>query len=1184
MDEFSYLTEILKQRVLILDGAMGTMLQRRHLTEADFRGDRFKDHACMLAGNNDILSLTRPEIIADIHRQYLEAGADIIETNTFSSNAISQADYQLEGIAQEMSEAGVRIAREAADAFMKEHPERRCFVAGVLGPTNRTSSMSPDANNPGYREVTFDRLVSIYMEQTESLIRGKADLILVETAFDTLNVKAALFAIENIFQQQGTRLPIMVSVTLSDASGRTLSGQTLEAFWNSISHANLFSVGMNCALGAAELRPHIRELSSLAPDIYISCHPNAGLPNAFGEYDVTPEQNAEIVGDFVRQGWVNIVGGCCGTNPDFIRAIAEKVQGVSPRKLAPREHVTHLSGLDPLTITPSMNLINVGERTNVAGSKKFLRLIQEGQFEEALSVARHQVENGAKIIDVNMDDGLLDAKKSMHDFLNLIGSEPEIARVPVMVDSSNWDVIETGLKCLQGKGVVNSISLKEGEEVFLDHARKIRRYGAAVVVMAFDEKGQAVTLERKIEICTRAYHLLTEKAGFPPEDIIFDPNVLTIGTGMKEHDNYAVWFIEAVRYIKKNLPYAKTSGGISNLSFAFRGNNVIREAIHTVFLYHAVQAGLDMAIVNAAQLGVYEDLDPEFRKLTEDLVLNRTDQASEKLLKYVETKGQTVSAKGKEDTDAWRKLPVKERLSMSLVKGITDFLEPDIQEISGLYPDPVKIIEGPLMDGMKRVGELFGAGKMFLPQVVKSARVMQKAVNILTPLINDSSSLKSQTKKKVLMATVKGDVHDIGKNIVGVILKCNHYEVIDLGVMVPCEDIINAAKEHKVDAIGLSGLITPSLAQMEHVAEEMQRAGFKIPLIVGGATTSDVHTAVKIAPLYDYPVVHVSDASLISNVLENLFNHRNHPVYVRELRIKQAELRKEYEEALARRVLIPIEQARANAFKSAPDYVPVKPAFEGIREFTPSIEELLPLIDWTFFFHAWEIRGHYPQILEKPEALELFNDAQLLVKKMISENRIHPKGVLGFFPAYSQGDSIVICDKYILPTWRQQIPQPEGEHNLALADFILPKGRTPDWIGALAVTAGTGIGELAQQFHDEGDDYNSILTKTIGDRFAEAFAEYVHQKAREAWGCPNDPERGIRPAPGYPSSPEHSQKELIFKLLEVPQRVGITLTESYMMNPASSVSAWLFSHPQAQYFDVAAIGDDQKAQMVSGQW
>lgn len=1175
MKDFSYLTDILKQRVLILDGAMGTMLQRRHLEEADFRGERFAKHDRALKGNNDILSLTRPDVIADVHRLYLEAGADIIETNTFNSNSISQADYGLSDLASELSQAGARIARQTADAFMSKHPERRCFVAASIGPTNQMTSMSPDANEPGKRTVTFDDLVRVYTEQVEALIRGGADLLLVETVFDTLNAKAALLAIENVLEAQKKSLPVMVSVTLSDASGRTLSGQTLAAFWNSISHAPLFSVGINCALGAEDIRPYVEELSRLAPDTYISCHPNAGLPNAFGEYDETPEHMARVVGDFARQKWVNIIGGCCGTNPDFIRAIANTVQGMPPRTLKERPHVTSLSGLEPLWITPELNLVNIGERTNVAGSAKFLKLIRAGDYEQALTIGRHQVENGAQIVDVNMDAALLDSEGAMKEFLNRMAAEPEIARVPVMIDSSNWNVIEVGLKCLQGKGIVNSISLKEGETVFLEHARTIRRYGAAMVVMAFDEQGQADTLERKNTICTRAYKLLTEQVHVPPEDIIFDPNVLTIGTGIAEHDNYAVWFIECVRYIKTHLPYAKTSGGISNLSFAFRGNNRVREAIHTVFLYHAVQAGLDMAIVNAAQLGVYEEIEPAFRELVEDLVLNRKPNAAEQILKYAETMQQSTTSGTAEKKDTWRSLPVGERLSATLVKGNSEFIEQDIHEILPLYPTPLRIIEGPLMDGMKQVGALFGSGKMFLPQVVKSARVMQKAVDVLMPLIADNPDAKNtQKKRKILLATVKGDVHDIGKNIVGIVLKCNHYEVIDLGVMVPCETILKAAQEHQVDAIGLSGLITPSLAEMEHVANALQQAGFTIPLIVGGATTSPTHTAVKIAPQYDFPVIHVADASLISNVLENLFNPRLRYNYVQTLRQTQAIECQHFEDQQAARKLVPLAEAQANCFRSAADYIPPKPAFTGPRILEPSFETLIPFIDWSPFFHAWEIRGRYPGILKNPAAAELFADAQKAIQHIVSEIKKPqdgPRGVLGFFPAYSQGDDIHISGKngtVTLPTQRQQIQKKTGEPHLALADFIQPQNGQADFIGAMAVTAGRGIVALTKQYKDAGNDYQAILTQSIGDRFAEAFAEYAHQQARTYWGFGEDKKRGIRPAPGYPTCPEHLQKKILFDLLDATPLTGMTLTESYMMQPVSSVCAWIFSHPQSKYFAV----------------
>lgn len=1185
MSDFSSLQTILKERVLILDGAMGTMLQRSSLREEDFRGERFSEHPYSLAGNNDLLSLTRPDVIADIHRQYLEAGADIIETNTFNANRISQGDYHLADLAKELNRAGAKIARQTADQFMKEHPGRQAFVAGSVGPTNQTASLSPDALRPGYRAVDFDRLVEVYQEQFEGLMEGGVDLFLIETVFDTLNAKAALFAAEEVFSRTGKRLPLMISVTVADASGRTLSGQTLEAFWNSVSHADLFSIGINCALGAKEIRPYVEELSRLAPNVYISCHPNAGLPNAFGEYDQTPEEMARIVEEFVRKGWVNIVGGCCGTHPGFISAIAGAVKGIAPRQLREHSHRTRLSGLEPLNFLSGMNLINIGERTNVAGSAKFLRLIQNEEYEEALAIARHQVENGAQVIDINMDDALLDGKKAMRDFLNLVASEPEISRVPVMIDSSDWGVLEAGLKCLQGKGIVNSISLKEGEEIFLEHARRVRRYGAAVVVMAFDEKGQADTLERKVEICTRAYHLLTEKAGIRPEDIIFDPNVLTIGTGIEEHDDYAVWFIEAVRYIKKHLPYARTSGGISNLSFAFRGNNPLREVIHTVFLYHAVQAGLDMAIVNSAQLGVYEEVEPELRNLVEDLVLNRKPNSGEALLKYTERVQQQSAHKEKAE-ESWRDQPVRERLALSLVKGNAEFIEGDLKEVLPEFSSALQVIEGPLMEGMRRVGELFGAGKMFLPQVVKSARVMQKAVSFLMPLILAASSGPGaqKKKKKILLATVKGDVHDIGKNIVGIILKCNHYDVVDLGVMCACEGILKAAREHQVDAIGLSGLITPSLAEMAHVASELQEAGFKVPLLIGGATTSSMHTSVKIAPQYDPPVVHVQDASLVSNVLENLFNPKLRYSYVEELRKRQERERQQFEIREASRKLTPIAEARANRFRIDPDYVPPTPSLLGTRVFTPTVEELSRWIDWTPFFHSWEIRGSYPKILEEPGANELYRDAQSILQKMSAEGWVKPRGVLGFFPAFSRGDNIIISGKYLLPTLRQQMLKKADQPNLALADYLEPEGGKPDFIGALAVSPGEGVLKLAEWYRSEDDDYYAILAQSVGDRLAEAFAEYIHAQARQIWGFPDEPERSVRPAPGYPACPDHTQKKLLFQLLNATELAGMTLTESCMMCPASSVSAWIFSHPQSTYFSVGPIGKDQNDLLEKGSW
>lgn len=1176
MSKLADIKKLLQSQILLLDGAMGTMIQRYSLKESDFRGERFQNSPIQLQGNNDLLSINRPDVIKAIHRQYLEAGANIIETNTFNSNRVSQSDYGLQDIAHEIARAGAAIAKETVNTFMAEHPERQCFVAGILGPMNRSASISPDANKPAERAITFDELVNAYKEQAIALLEGGADILMVETVFDTLNAKAALFAVDELLTElnKTDEIPVMLSVTFSDASGRTLSGQTLEAFWNSVCHSNLLSIGMNCALGAHEIYPHLKELSKLARNLFVSCHPNAGLPNAFGEYEETPEEMAKIIEQFATEGLVNIVGGCCGTSPDTIRAMAERIRGKQPRKLSDAETITRLSGLEPLNITKNINLVNIGERTNVAGSAKFCKLIQTESFNEALSIARHQVENGAQIIDINMDAALLDSVHSMKTFLNLIASEPEIARVPVMIDSSNWEVIETGLKCLQGKGIVNSISLKEGEEVFLEHARRIHKYGSAMVVMAFDEKGQATTLERKIEICTRAYKLLTGKANIPPEDIIFDPNILTIGTGIAEHNNYAIWFIEAVRYIKKNLPYAKTSGGISNISFAFRGNNLIREAIHTVFLYHAVKAGLDMAIVNSAQLGVYEQIEPKFRELVEDLVLNRTPNASENLLKYAEE--MTISSTHEQKKqDAWRELPAKERLSLSLVKGITDYLDADLKELLGQYNTPLKIIEEPLMDGMKQVGELFGAGKMFLPQVIKSARVMQASVDKLLPFMQDTpeTSRNSQNKKKILIATVKGDVHDIGKNIVGIVLKCNHFDVIDLGVMVPCEKIVQAAKKNQVDAIGLSGLITPSLTEMEHVATELQKAGLNVPLIIGGATTSPTHTAVRLAPLYDAPVVHVADASLISGVLENLFNPAKKFDFIQKHRQKQKELCQTFEYNRIKKKFITEEQANANRFVSAKDYVPAKPAWLGVRRYLPSIQELIPLIEWSPFFHTFEIRGRYPDLLEKPAAKELWDDAQKLLVQL-QTSKITPKGVLGIFKAACEGNDILIekanGSPVKIPTMRQLIPQPEGKSNLALADFILPKdnnGDFQDTIAAFAVTSGLEIKDLSESFSENNDPYNSVLTKALGDRLAEAFACYIHQKTKEIYGICEEA-RSIRTAPGYPSCPDHQQKIPLFDLLDAQINTGIELTESTMMNPVNSVCAWIFTHPQAKYFDV----------------
>ncbi len=1187
-----------RSRIVIIDGAMGTMIQTHKLDEAAFRGKQFAAHAHDLKGCNDLLCITQPEIVAGIHRQFLEAGADIIETNTFNSTSISMADYKLESLAYDLNLAGARVARRAVEAVMQQTPDRPRFVAGAIGPTNRTASMSPDVNNAAFRAVTYDQLVEAYTDQVRGLMDGGVDLLLCETVFDTLNLKAALFAIDQYFERTGRRVPVMVSVTITDRSGRTLSGQTVEAFWNSISHMPLFSVGINCALGAKEMRPYIEELARIAP-VPISCYPNAGLPNAFGGFDETPQIMGGDLRDFASQGWVNIVGGCCGTTPDHIRAIAEAVRGCPPHVPPKPEPYTRLSGLEPLTIRPDMNFVNIGERTNVTGSPKFAKLILAGQYEEALGVARQQVEGGAQIIDVNVDEGMLDSKAVMEKFLHLVASEPEIARVPIMIDSSNWSVLEAGLKCVQGKTVVNSISLKEGEEPFLRQARLIRRYGAAVVVMAFDEAGQADTLDRKVEICTRAYKLLTEQAGFPPQDIIFDPNILTVATGIEEHNAYAVNFIEATRRIKATLPHCKVSGGVSNISFSFRGNNVVREAMHAAFLYHAIKAGLDMGIVNAGQLAVYEEVPKDLLELVEDVLLNRRPDATERLVAFAES----VKQRGKTaaEEDAWRKGTVEERLAHALVKGIVDYIEADVEEARQRYERPLHVIEGPLMAGMNVVGDLFGAGKMFLPQVVKSARVMKKAVAYLLPFMEaEKQKLGNyQAQGKVLLATVKGDVHDIGKNIVGVVLGCNGYEVTDLGVMVPCEKILKTARELDADMIGLSGLITPSLDEMVHVAGEMAREGFQVPLLIGGATTSKAHTAVKIAPAYPQPVVHVLDASRAVGVVSQLISRDQRTVFVEKTRQEQDQIR-EAHRTKTTKPLLTLEQARAR--KPQFDWRTVdipKPSFLGAKTLEAfPLEQLVPFIDWSPFFHTWELRGHYPQILDDttvgPKAKELFADAQRLLKEIVAGKLLTAKGVYGFFPANAAGDDIEVYEddsrrivRTVFHTLRQQSKKPADQPNLALADYLAPtaEGRA-DYLGAFAVTTGIGLDGLCARFEKDHDDYHSIMAKALADRLAEAFAECLHQQVRKEWGYGRDERlsnedlikeryRGIRPAPGYPACPDHTEKRLLFDLLEVKRQAGIVLTESYAMMPASSVSGLYFAHSDARYFAVGKIGRDQ---------
>jgi len=1192
------LDHLLSQRILFLDGAMGTMIQRHKLEEADFRGELFRNHSRPLKGCNDLLCLTRPEIIEEIHREYLEAGADIIETNTFNATSISMADYGLESIVYDLNKAAAELARRACDTITAANPDRPRFVAGSIGPTNRTASLSPDVNNPGYRGVTFDELVTAYTEQIRGLVDGGADILMPETTFDTLNLKACLFAIEQFFDERQIELPVMVSVTITDQSGRTLSGQTVEAFWNSISHARIFSVGINCALGADLMRPYVEELSRIAP-VYISCHPNAGLPNEFGGYDQTPEYMAELLKEFADNGWINIVGGCCGTTPDHIRSIAGTVRNSPPRVRPTIPELTRLSGLEPLTIRPDSNFIMIGERTNITGSKKFARLILSGDFDGALAVARDQVEGGANILDVNMDEGMLDGEKAMTTFLNLIASEPEISRIPIMIDSSKWSVIEAGLKCVQGKSVVNSISLKEGEEKFLEHARLLRRYGAAVVVMAFDEEGQATTVERRVEIAARSYRLLTEKAGFSPTDIIFDPNILTVGTGIEEHNDYAVAFFEATRQLKQMFPLAKVSGGVSNVSFAFRGNDVVREAMNSAFLYHAIQAGLDMGIVNPTQLAVYEEIDKELLEYVEDVLLNRRPDATERLVDFAET----VKQRGKVVTkdEAWRRGTVEERLSHALVKGIVDYIDQDTEEARLKYPTPLDVIQGPLMDGMNIVGDLFGAGKMFLPQVVKSARVMKKAVAWLLPFMEAEKAAAGgeQTRGKILLATVKGDVHDIGKNIVGVVLGCNNYEIIDLGVMVPSEKILETARREQVDMIGLSGLITPSLDEMVHVAKEMQREGFTIPLLIGGATTSSKHTSVKIAPHYKQTTVHVLDASQAVGVVGNLIDPRLKPAFDEKNREIQERDRKAFA-ARQQKTLVPYAKACEHRFQTDWQTVRIdRPAFFGIRVLDDyPLEQLVPYIDWSPFFQTWELRGKYPQILEDatvgPEARKLLNDAQRLLQEIISQKLLTAKGVYGFWPANSIGDDIVLytdesrqTELTRFHTLRQQWERKGTTEYRALADYIAPldSGRF-DYLGAFAVTAGLGTDQLVARFQQDHDDYQSILAKALADRLAEAFAEALHKQARDDWGygaeesLSNDDliaekYRGIRPAAGYPACPDHTEKRILFELLDAEKNAGITLTESFAMYPAASVSGLYFAHPEARYFSVDRITRDQ---------
>ncbi|WP_210441599.1 methionine synthase [Vibrio crassostreae] len=1190
---------LLKQRILLIDGGMGTMIQDYKLEEQDYRGERFANWHSDLKGNNDLLVLTQPKLIKDIHSEYLEAGADILETNTFNATTIAMADYDMESLSEEINFSAAKLAREAADEWTAKTPEKPRFVAGVLGPTNRTCSISPDVNDPGYRNVSFDELVEAYSESTRALIKGGSDLILIETIFDTLNAKACAFAVESVFEEVGITLPVMISGTITDASGRTLSGQTTEAFYNALRHVKPISFGLNCALGPDELREYVGEMSRIS-ECNVSAHPNAGLPNAFGEYDLSPEDMAEHVKEWAESGFLNLIGGCCGTTPEHIRQMAEAVEGVTPRQLPDLPVSCRLSGLEPLTIAKESLFVNVGERTNVTGSARFKRLIKEELYDEALSVAREQVENGAQIIDINMDEGMLDAEACMVKFLNLCASEPEISKVPVMVDSSKWEVIEAGLKCIQGKGIVNSISLKEGKEKFVEQAKLVRRYGAAVIVMAFDEVGQADTRERKVEICTNAYNILVDEVGFPPEDIIFDPNIFAVATGIDEHNNYAVDFIEAVGDIKRDLPHAMISGGVSNVSFSFRGNNYVREAIHAVFLYHCFKNGMDMGIVNAGQLEIYDNVPEDLRDAVEDVVLNRRDDSTERLLdmatEYLER------AVGKvEDKSAleWRTWPVEKRLEHSLVKGITDFIVEDTEEARVNASRPIEVIEGPLMDGMNVVGDLFGEGKMFLPQVVKSARVMKQAVAHLEPFINASKEVGA-TNGKILLATVKGDVHDIGKNIVGVVLQCNNYEIIDLGVMVSCEKILKVAKEENVDIIGLSGLITPSLDEMVHVAKEMERQGFKLPLLIGGATTSKAHTAVKIEQNYSEPVVYVNNASRAVGVCTSLLSDELKPAFVEKLDIDYDRVRDQHNRKKPRTKPVTLERARANKVAIDWDaYTPPAPAKPGVHIFNDfDVATLRQYIDWTPFFMTWSLVGKYPAILKHEEvgeeAKRLFKDANDLLDRVEKEKLLEARGMCAMFPANSVGDDIeVYTDESrtevlkVLHNLRQQTEKPKG-FNYCLSDYIAPKeSGKADWIGGFAVTGGIGERELADEYKAKGDDYNAIMIQAVADRLAEAFAEYLHKEVRkDIWGYSPDEDlsnddlirekyQGIRPAPGYPACPEHTEKGTLWELMDVEKAIDMSLTSSYAMWPGASVSGMYFSHPDARYFAIAQIQQDQ---------
>jgi 5-methyltetrahydrofolate--homocysteine methyltransferase len=1198
----------LEKRVLVIDGAMGTMIQQYKLEEKDYRGKRFADWHKDLKGNNDLLCITQPQVIKAIHKEYLKAGADIIETNTFNCNAISLEDYKMTELAYELNVEAAKIARAAIEEFNKENPSsasRAKFVAGALGPTNRTLSLSPDVNDPGYRAVSFDQVCEAYYEQVKGLMDGGVDLLLVETIFDTLNAKAALFAIQSYFEKAGKKIPVMVSGTITDASGRTLSGQTTEAFLNSVSHVDLLSIGLNCALGAKDMRPYLEELANKAP-FFVSAYPNAGLPNQFGEYDEDAHEMGHQIEDFLKAGFLNIVGGCCGTTPDHIKRIAEIAANSKPRRRPEPDALMHLSGLEPVTLRPESNFMNVGERTNVTGSKKFAKLIIDGKYEEALAVARDQVEGGAQVIDINMDEGMLDAVNAMTTFLNLVASEPDIARVPIMIDSSKWHVIEAGLKCIQGKGIVNSISLKEGEEKFIEQANLVKKYGASVIVMAFDEVGQADTLQRRIDICKRAYDILVNKVKFPATDIIFDPNIFPVATGMEEHRKNALDFFQATKWIKENLPHAKVSGGVSNVSFSFRGNDTVREAIHAAFLYHGIKHGMDMGIVNPAMLQVYDEVPKDLMELVEDVLLDRRDDATERLIqKAEELKGK---GKAKEEKDEqWRKGTVQERLTHSLVKGVTDYIEQDVEECRKQYDKTLSVIEGPLMDGMNVVGDLFGSGKMFLPQVVKSARVMKKAVAYLLPYLEEEkkqSGVTAQNNGKVLLATVKGDVHDIGKNIVGVVMACNNYEIIDLGVMVPAEKILETAKKENVDIIGLSGLITPSLDEMVHVAKEMERQGFEVPLLIGGATTSKVHTAVKIAPNYKHPVVHVNDASKSIPVVSSLISEELRTKFTDDVAKDYERVREQNKNAQGQNKFVSLQDARANKLQlDFSNGAVSKPSFLGTKTFNDySLKEISEFIDWTPFFHSWEMKGSYPKIFDDKErgteAKKLFDDAQAMLKKIISEKWLKANAVVGIYPAHSvNDDDIEVLDengknvKCRFHTIRQQTKKPAGQSNVALADFVKPKhvqSKLPtDYIGAFAVTTGIGIDEWVAKFEKDHDDYSAIMLKAIADRLAEAFAELMHKKVRtELWAYASNENfsnedlikeeyQGIRPAPGYPAQPDHTEKLTIWKLLDVEKNTGIILTESLAMVPTAAVSGLYFGNKHSHYFGVGKITKEQ---------